>query len=212
MKVFSFVPPNSGTINSWSGDAKVFFNHLQERQNFPASSQNLIGALFWSFPLAMTFSRDGQRHKTYTHCRLQYFRSAPRPSRAAMPCSACRRSTRPSTESWPDREGGDFGSFGRLRGEAGERRGKEGDRARNPGKEMTDDDVAGPLPSHRAASRAIGRAGLQVFQCVFLPTGANPVGDYASGFSCTFFFFPTWGSRASPAFANSMYIHQIFTF
>ncbi|KAK1829964.1 glycoside hydrolase family 12 protein [Podospora conica] len=42
MKVFSFVPPNSGTINSWSGDAKVFFNHLTERQNFPASQQNLI--------------------------------------------------------------------------------------------------------------------------------------------------------------------------
>lgn len=214
MKVFSFVPPNSGTINSWSGDAKVFFNHLQERQNFPASSQNLIGAFSWSFPLAMTFSRDGQRQKTYTHCRLQYFRSAPRPSRAAMPCSACPRSTPPSTdESWPDQEGGDFGSFGRLRGEAGERRGKgskEGDRARNPGKEMTDDDVVGPPPSHHAASRSIGRAGLQVFSGFCFPS-ANPVGVYASGFSCTFFFFPTLGSRASPAFTTSMYIHQIFT-
>ena len=49
MKVFSFVPPNSGTINSWSGDAKVFYNHLQEKQNFPASSQNLIGAYSPSF-------------------------------------------------------------------------------------------------------------------------------------------------------------------
>ena len=43
MKVFSFVPPNSGTVNSWSGDAKVFFNYLQQSQSYPASSQYLIG-------------------------------------------------------------------------------------------------------------------------------------------------------------------------
>ena len=42
MKVFSFVPPNSGTVNSWSGDAKVFYDHLTQRQGFPASEQNLI--------------------------------------------------------------------------------------------------------------------------------------------------------------------------
>ncbi|KAK4446093.1 glycoside hydrolase family 12 protein [Podospora aff. communis PSN243] len=40
MKVFSFIAPQ--TTNQWSGDAKQFFQYLQDRQGFPASSQNLI--------------------------------------------------------------------------------------------------------------------------------------------------------------------------
>ncbi|KAK0723458.1 glycoside hydrolase family 12 protein [Lasiosphaeria miniovina] len=40
MPVYSFVAP--GTTNSFSGDAKLFFDYLQTYQGFPASSQNLI--------------------------------------------------------------------------------------------------------------------------------------------------------------------------
>lgn len=41
MKVFSFVAPSS--VNDFSGDAKQFYNHLETEQDFPVSSQNLIG-------------------------------------------------------------------------------------------------------------------------------------------------------------------------
>lgn len=41
MKVFSFVAPSS--MNDFSSDAKQFYNHLESEQDFPVSSQNLIG-------------------------------------------------------------------------------------------------------------------------------------------------------------------------
>lgn len=41
MKVFSFVAPSS--VSDFSGDAKQFYNHLETEQDFPVSSQNLIG-------------------------------------------------------------------------------------------------------------------------------------------------------------------------
>lgn len=41
MKVYSFVA--SGTLNSFSADVKDFFNYLESNENYPASSQNLIG-------------------------------------------------------------------------------------------------------------------------------------------------------------------------
>jgi len=41
MKVYSFVAPS--TMNSFSADAKQFFNYLQTNQGFPVSSQYLIG-------------------------------------------------------------------------------------------------------------------------------------------------------------------------
>ena len=40
MKVFSFVA--SSTTTSWSGDVKAFFTYLQQSQNYPASTQNLL--------------------------------------------------------------------------------------------------------------------------------------------------------------------------
>ncbi|KAK5657238.1 hypothetical protein OQA88_3297 [Cercophora sp. LCS_1] len=40
MKVFSFLPPSP--IKSFSADVKVFYNHLQNTQGYPAHSQNLI--------------------------------------------------------------------------------------------------------------------------------------------------------------------------
>lgn len=40
MKVFSFIA--QGTTYSWSGDAKQFFNWLQQNKGYPASQQNLI--------------------------------------------------------------------------------------------------------------------------------------------------------------------------
>jgi xyloglucan-specific endo-beta-1,4-glucanase len=43
MKVYSFVA--SGTLNSFSADVKDFFNHLESNENYPASSQNLIGKI-----------------------------------------------------------------------------------------------------------------------------------------------------------------------
>jgi xyloglucan-specific endo-beta-1,4-glucanase len=41
MKVFSFVAPSP--VNSFSADVKLFFNHIQSRQNFPMTRQNLLG-------------------------------------------------------------------------------------------------------------------------------------------------------------------------
>ena len=43
MKVFSFIAPQN--LQNWSGDAKQFFNYLEKNQGYPASQQNLIGAL-----------------------------------------------------------------------------------------------------------------------------------------------------------------------
>jgi len=45
MKVYSFLPPQGQTYNSFNADAKAFFTYLTQNQGFPESSQNLIGAL-----------------------------------------------------------------------------------------------------------------------------------------------------------------------
>lgn len=44
MKVYSFVA--SGTLSSFSADVKDFFNHLESNENYPSSSQNLIGMIW----------------------------------------------------------------------------------------------------------------------------------------------------------------------
>lgn len=41
MQVYSFIAP--GVMNEFIADAKEFYNHLEQTQGFPASSQNLIG-------------------------------------------------------------------------------------------------------------------------------------------------------------------------
>jgi xyloglucan-specific endo-beta-1,4-glucanase len=43
MRVFSFIAPTP--VNTFSADVKQFFDYLQKNQNYPASSQNLIGEL-----------------------------------------------------------------------------------------------------------------------------------------------------------------------
>jgi len=42
MKVYSFVT-SDGSYNSFSADIKLFFDYLTTNQNYPASTQNLIG-------------------------------------------------------------------------------------------------------------------------------------------------------------------------
>ena len=60
MKVYSFVYAN-GSLNSFSGDVKAFFNYLVNSWGFPASSQYLTSKLFRSkilpntdFPLQLS--------------------------------------------------------------------------------------------------------------------------------------------------------------
>jgi xyloglucan-specific endo-beta-1,4-glucanase len=53
MVVYSFVATSS--MNSFNADARAFFSYLEDNEEFPADSQNLIGkthALFcvFSFP------------------------------------------------------------------------------------------------------------------------------------------------------------------
>ena len=43
MKVYSFVRSGNSDITSFTADVKLFFNYLVSNQQFPASSQNLIG-------------------------------------------------------------------------------------------------------------------------------------------------------------------------
>jgi len=55
MKVFSFLPPAGVVLNSFSTDVKLFFNHIQACNGYPASSQNLIGMFFFSLFLSPLF-------------------------------------------------------------------------------------------------------------------------------------------------------------
>jgi hypothetical protein len=41
MRVYSFIAPT--VVKSFNADVRVFFKHLEQTQNFPASQQNLIG-------------------------------------------------------------------------------------------------------------------------------------------------------------------------
>ena len=43
MKVYSFVRAGSNDITSFKTDVKLFFDYLVKNQQYPASSQNLIG-------------------------------------------------------------------------------------------------------------------------------------------------------------------------
>jgi xyloglucan-specific endo-beta-1,4-glucanase len=43
MKVYSFVRAGSSDVTSFKADVKLFFNYLVSAQQFPESSQNLIG-------------------------------------------------------------------------------------------------------------------------------------------------------------------------
>ncbi|KAI4703234.1 hypothetical protein J4E81_002111 [Alternaria sp. BMP 2799] len=42
MRVYSFVRAGNSDIKSFSADIKLFFNYLEQTQQFPASTQNLI--------------------------------------------------------------------------------------------------------------------------------------------------------------------------
>jgi xyloglucan-specific endo-beta-1,4-glucanase len=43
MKVYSFLPPQGTTYNSFNADIKNFYKYLTQSQGFPQSTQNLIG-------------------------------------------------------------------------------------------------------------------------------------------------------------------------
>lgn len=43
MKVYSFVRAGSNDMTSFQADVKLFFDYLVKSQQYPASSQNLIG-------------------------------------------------------------------------------------------------------------------------------------------------------------------------
>ena len=43
MKVYSFLPPQGTTYNTFNADIKNFFKYLVQNQGFPQSTQNLIG-------------------------------------------------------------------------------------------------------------------------------------------------------------------------
>jgi xyloglucan-specific endo-beta-1,4-glucanase len=43
MRVFSFVRAGNSDVKNFKSDIKLFFNYLQQNQQFPASTQNLIG-------------------------------------------------------------------------------------------------------------------------------------------------------------------------
>jgi xyloglucan-specific endo-beta-1,4-glucanase len=49
MKVYSFVRSGSNDTTSFKADVKLFFNYLVSNQQFPASSQNLIGEQYYSW-------------------------------------------------------------------------------------------------------------------------------------------------------------------
>lgn len=46
---YSFVATNA-PVTSWNGDIKAFFTYLQQKHNFPASSQYLIDLQFGTEP------------------------------------------------------------------------------------------------------------------------------------------------------------------
>jgi len=50
MRVYSFVRAGNSDIKSFSADIKLFFNYLVQTQQYPASTQNLIGR---SFPIRL---------------------------------------------------------------------------------------------------------------------------------------------------------------
>lgn len=59
MKVYSFVAMSN--MNSFSGDAKDFFNYLTRNEDYPADTQNLIGMspdclvpLTWTVPTLLS--------------------------------------------------------------------------------------------------------------------------------------------------------------
>lgn len=43
MRVYSFVRAGNNDIKSFKADIKLFFNYLVQNQQYPASTQNLIG-------------------------------------------------------------------------------------------------------------------------------------------------------------------------
>jgi xyloglucan-specific endo-beta-1,4-glucanase len=43
MRVYSFVRAGTSDVKNFKSDIKLFFNYLQQNQQFPASTQNLIG-------------------------------------------------------------------------------------------------------------------------------------------------------------------------
>ena len=66
MRVYSFVAPSPTT--SWSGNVKDFFNYLQQSQNYPASSQNLLSTS--PSPVLITF--EGSLYMLEGRVRLTY--------------------------------------------------------------------------------------------------------------------------------------------
>ena len=64
MRVYSFVSP-SGTINSFSADVKLFFDYLTSNQNFPASTQNLIGKRPKFAKILLLFFRTANLYVVY---------------------------------------------------------------------------------------------------------------------------------------------------